>query len=333
MPKYLTGLVTTDFWMFPPFPYRSRGWSVELVSTAQSRRIQEMPHGPTITSKRSVKGRAVVIKARNESAARKAAFLIQAAAEIWRGGSFLSDGIAEPIEIVQYKCDQAEKVNPNSYRCFFDIPLACMLAIKASRRREWIYAVSKLWLSYRQFSVFKEDLDPSRWDRLPNPKSPYPFDHVAYSQAIVLAYGVLEQLGLEIRASSQNPSFDKNGAWNPNVRGHLEGRLRRAGIDLTEQYAWDLRGSKTRLERERPPKFVKNAPWSQWNVRDGFVEVIDAIAHVSWLRSKVSAHKSKYEFMRALSVYDVANAQYLARRLLLESFGFWKNDHKSIKEE
>jgi hypothetical protein len=32
--------------------------------------------------------------------------------------------------------------------------------------------------------------------------------------------------------------------------------------------------------------------------------------------------------MRALSAYDVANAQYLARRLLLEAMGFWRTDLK-----
>ncbi|MGH9612079.1 MAG: hypothetical protein ACRD4P_03255, partial [Bryobacteraceae bacterium] len=64
-------------------------------------------------------------------------------------------------------------------------------------------------------------------------------------------------------------------------------------------------------------------PWAQWDVRDALVELVDAIAHVSWLRSKISSHRMKHDLVQLVSVYDVANAQFLARRLLLESLGFW----------
>jgi hypothetical protein len=72
------------------------------------------------------------------------------------------------------------------------------------------------------------------------------------------------------------------------------------------------------------PRNPKKAPWARWDVRDIQIDVVDAIAHVSWLRSKVSAHKSDPQSVRLLSVYDVSNAQRLARRLLLETLGFWK---------
>jgi hypothetical protein len=38
----------------------------------------------------------------------------------------------------------------------------------------------------------------------------------------------------------------------------------------------------------------------------------------------VAAHKTDKRMVRVLSVYDVANAQFLARRLLLEKMGFWR---------
>ena len=59
-------------------------------------------------------------------------------------------------------------------------------------------------------------------------------------------------------------------------------------------------------------------------MRDVFVEVVDAIAHVSWLRSRVAAHRMDESLVKVLSQYEVANAQFLARRLLLEKMGFWR---------
>jgi hypothetical protein len=196
-----------------------------------------------------------------------------------------------------------------------------MLAVKAARRRSQVYALSKLWLSYQVFSIHSIDLDPSHSARIP--KSLNPVDHVSYATAIVLAYAAIEELGLEVRASKEQPSTI-SGAWNPVVKLDLENRLRAAGIGLAELYDWQVRGPRTKLEAERPPRKVRRSPWSRWDVRDVEVALVDAIAHVSWLRSKVSAHRMKYEFARALSVYDVANAQYLARRLFLESLGFWR---------
>jgi hypothetical protein len=55
------------------------------------------------------------------------------------------------------------------------------------------------------------------------------------------------------------------------------------------------------------------------------MEVIDAIHYVSFLRSWVAAHKTDKRMVRVLSVHDVANAQFLARRLFLEKMGFWRD--------
>ena len=37
--KYLTGLITADYWRYPPFPYETRHWSLDLVDTTVSARI------------------------------------------------------------------------------------------------------------------------------------------------------------------------------------------------------------------------------------------------------------------------------------------------------
>lgn len=324
MPKYLTGLITTDYWRFPPFPYKSRSWSLDVVETVRSCECCEHPFVAEGRSGERFTGREVLIEARNEIVARKAAFLIQAASDVLDGSSTLSQ-LSGPLELWDLKkahtSGREHQDQSRAIRCTQNIPRDCLCAIKITRRRALTYALSKVWLSYQMFSITGIDLDPAHSATLP--KSPYPFDHVAYAQAIVLAYAAIEELGLEIRASAKRPSYI-DGKWNPEVRDELVERLKSAGINLDEKYSWGVRGPKTFLERQRPPRLISRTPWTQWNIRDGYMEVVDAIAHVSWLRSKVSAHRSKYEFMRALSVYDVANSQYLARRLLLERCGFWR---------
>lgn len=159
---------------------------------------------------------------------------------------------------------------------------------------------------------------PSRHIRL----SEYPSDHVRFAYAVIAAYAVIEQLGLEVRASASRPSF-VNGAWNPPVRADLEARLVSAGVDLHNHEVWHLRGPKTRIERARALTLLKRAQWAYGPVRDIEVDVVDAIAGVSWLRSRAAAHKLG-DLGRSLSVYDVANAQLLSRRLLLEALGLFR---------
>lgn len=52
------------------------------------------------------------------------------------------------------------------------------------------------------------------------------------------------------------------------------------GVDLNETLLWHIRGGKTRLELDRPPKIVKMCPWSYAQLRDCEVEIVDAIADV-----------------------------------------------------
>jgi hypothetical protein len=49
---------------------------------------------------------------------------------------------------------------------------------------------------------------------------------------------------------------------------------------------------------------------------------------------RVAAHSSgDKSYLRVLSVYDVANVQFLARRLLLESLGYWRylGTHENLR--
>ena len=178
----------------------------------------------------------------------------------------------------------------------------------------------KLQFSQSLYSALRYDLEPSHHQYLP--VSVLPEDHVRFAIAIMVAHSILEDLGLEIRASSNNPSRIK-GQWNPQVRRNLENRLIAAHINLSERLLWTIRGPRRRLDVRRPIPSRGKYRWSIGWVRDCAVELVDAIAHVDWLRNKVASHSVR-NLTKGLSPYDVVNAQHLGRRLILQTLGFWR---------
>ena len=198
-----------------------------------------------------------------------------------------------------------------------NIPLACEVAAKLSYKKSLINSVYKYYLSSYLCSIHPIDLQPYYYYRL----SPFLYDHLRFAYAIVIAYSILEELKLEIRASKKNPSKIR-GKWNPVVKNDLEKRLRKANIDINEPITWMLRGPRKKLELLKPLKFIRNTSWSRGNVRDCEVKVINAISWLSWVRSKFLAHKFSKD-IASLSVYDVSNAQLLMKRLLLEHIKMW----------
>jgi hypothetical protein len=202
--------------------------------------------------------------------------------------------------------------------------LACKIACKASFRRAYYNALLKYQLGNYLYSINPTDLDPSHspYYKL----SPFPSDYLKFAYAIIAFYSVIEELGLEIRASEKNPSFI-NGEWNPTVREDLEERLKKGGINTRELFSWSLRSTPTNIERHLLKsgklKPIKKSSWARSSVRDSEIELVDAILLVSNLRSKISSHKFR-KSVEFLSIYDVSNANYLARRLLRERLGFWR---------
>lgn len=197
--------------------------------------------------------------------------------------------------------------------------LATQVAAAASHFKYRQYALAKNLLSHSLATVHHMDMDPSHWSTGPATQVS-PEVHVLYAYALIAAYAVVEEIGFEIRASKESPSR-LNGSWNPRVLSELQCRLRAGGVEPEDTVAWALRHTPTRIERTRPPS-GKKAPWSAASIRDQLVPIPDAIAHMSWLRSKVAAHRLG-NLARSLTKYDVHNAQTTARRLLLGHLGFW----------
>jgi len=293
----------------PRPPFNGAGWSARFTELGDPQSTQSM-------------GQEVVIEAASWVTGQRSLNLIVSSLILYKGDPalfsrerLLAFNEHEPDCIRGWE----RKGLPSSRLQTLHIPTACSLAAKASRRRKAVHAISNYNFSVSLFGVFGVDLEPGS-DHLCVSK--FPDDHVLFSHAILAAYSSLEDLGLELRASGTKPSRI-GGKWNPDVRNELEDRLRSAGINVEEPILWALRGPKRRVERARPIPVVQTMAWNGGPVRDAEIELAEAIAYADWLRDRVAAHNVK-RITASLSPYDVVNVQHLARRLLLESHGFWK---------
>jgi hypothetical protein len=200
-----------------------------------------------------------------------------------------------------------------------DIPLGCAIAIKASYKDKWVYAITKYGFSISLCSILGVDRQPEA-EYIPITK--FPAYHVRLSHAIVSAYSAIEDLGLELRVTRKNPS-KINGEWNPIVKSELEQRLSGANIRFNDPILWTRRGPITKIEKKRATPVLAKVPWARGiHIRDCEISLIDAIAYSKWLRNEVASHNTK-DLTKVISVYDVLNVQHLVRRLLLETLGFW----------
>ncbi|MGW9684466.1 hypothetical protein [Flagellimonas sp. 2504JD1-5] len=194
---------------------------------------------------------------------------------------------------------------------------AARIVAKASFRKMYTYALLKYLFACSQHSNYLIHLDPfhTDYERL----SRNPSDHLRYSYSILAFYSILEELNLEIRASQKKLS-KINGNWNPVVREDLENRLTKSKIDLNKKANWNLRSRPTKVQLKDKLKLLGKSSWSKYSIRDSEIEIIDAIAYISWLRSKIIAHKLSDSFL-SISIYDVANANFLVRRILMDILG------------
>jgi hypothetical protein len=345
VPRRRQGLVlyTTGAWSLGPPrqaylkpPFRGKGWTIGF-RTYQFKGRPYRSHGekafialrgfsPTVGKIiRKSNGRPVswkttpelVIFAKSQRTAQQAANLLFVARLILRmSWTFVDHFVAlAENDLSQPEFDYYRHSALHEER----LPEAAALAARLSSRRKWQYAAMKFWASFRLCGPDFADFHPR--SAVHRGVTSDPFGHVACALAITSAYGVLEELGLELRASKEQPAKVK-GVWNPVVRSGLERRLQNVGVNLEKKVTWVLRGPRTRIEAERAAPQGSRAPWTFGPLRDRQVEVVDAIAHASWLRSRVSAHRTSSLTM-SLTEADVHNVQMLARYLLLLSAGSW----------
>lgn len=236
------------------------------------------------------RGREVAIRARSWFTAQRALDLIDACHQLLIADTpgFRIPPIAwNDDEPNWMKAEEREQLHRRMMSTA-DFPIACAMAAKASRNRRFVYAAAQYRFSRATYCVHHMDMEPFRSPHLPVSRSPN--DHVMFSHAIVAAYSAIENLQLELRASPQNPSRI-NGNWNPAVLSELNARLAAAHIDINEPLLWVMRGPKRKIEKKRAVSALQPAEWAAGPVRDADVQITEAIAYASWLRSKVAAHR------------------------------------------
>jgi hypothetical protein len=291
---------------------RGRGWQISFEPNPSS----------NVTSG-GEPAKEIVIHTQTEGRAQYVADLILAAHCLYTGDILTFD--RQPVFPARAQTIQEikEQLMAGGGRAIavYNLSVSCLIAAKASRRNAYQYAVFKYLLSCRTMPLGPRSLDPQGDWESGKVISAFPEEHVFNANAITLAYSVLEELSFDMRASSGVPSRI-DGQWNPVVKEDLKERLVNAGINISEPILWHLRETPTRIERVRKPPTLGKCEWAGYKVRDKYLDIIEAIAYASWLRSKISAHRAS-ALTRSLTICDVANVQHLSRRLLLEALGFW----------
>ena len=305
--------------MFSPAPYKGKGWIIDFKKTKSCKKGRTQYKGKILENKE------VTIHSHNFSSALNTLELINCAILLCSGEPSMFEiktiipKDKKELGEIYSKDAFGPPPSPKVYTSYF--PLACMIAARASHRRSYKYALAKFGFASRLHSIFQVDIDPSySTDHLGI--SPYIENHVRFANAIIAAYSVIEEIGLEVRASASNPSMIK-GKWNPKVKDDLERRLKKAGIKQQETWPWDLRGKPTRVEKSKQLPSKGKCKWAKGPyIRDCELEIMDAINTASYLRSKISSHKMN-PLVSSLTSYDIENVRGLARRLLLGVLGFW----------
>jgi hypothetical protein len=262
----------------------------------------------------------IMIRATTEQRARQAVILLCSAIDVLHGSAM---GYSDPIEDIHIRLSGA-KQSTSPFFSTSGITAACRFAALVSRASQ-SYAMHKLAYSYRSAGAHHMDMHPRYSSHVRVQKEP--LAHVRIANAVTLAYSAIEEMQLELRASRENPSRLKDGSWNPVVRNELEQRLRKAKIDTNDPFIWTIRGPKTRIERSRQIPSLGKAKWTYGMVRDREVSIVDALAYASWLRSTTTTHRFT-KTSASLTVCDAYNVQLLARKLLMERFGFWNKPER-----
>jgi hypothetical protein len=328
-----------------PRPCRGQSWSAKIGARqfrgsheeldAWSASLREARNfGPVFSDVPSVKSDGTIvqryspeikIEARKRFVAQRALNLIRACSSVLNGDVFLDfEGwIAVPVDDADPEDLDEREVRTALRRQHLAAPglaRACAMAAKVSRSRALQYATYKLFLSLRAVSAPNVELDPRQSPHKFGVESD-PINHVILANAVTLAYSSIEELQLEPRGSKEEPSTMPDGTWNPKRLANLEGRLKKARIDITRELVWTTRGTPTRVERTRHPR-GKKASWAKGPVRDQEIAITDALRNASGLRNKITTHKFN-KTTASLTFYDAHNVQFLARRLIMEHLGLW----------
>jgi hypothetical protein len=207
-----------------------------------------------------------------------------------------------------------------------NVGFGCQIATKAINDKQLIYAIEKYKVSLELASFTPKSADP-RYGQVFNNYDIKHSYHTRSAFAIISAFSVIEELGLEVRSSSTNKRFlnNENGEWNPKVLNNILERLKEANINEDLTFDWIYRGEPTKIEQEIKPLFGIDSKWINYgkDVRDKTLTFPEAIHHASYLRNFIASHKFK-ELTQYISPYEVNNVQLLARQLIIRKIKMWE---------
>ncbi|WP_155296358.1 hypothetical protein [Spirosoma rigui] len=209
---------------------------------------------------------------------------------------------------------------------FDNVSFGCLIAQKIIRDNQLVYAIEKYKTSIGLTSFNPYSADPMYGKVFDN----YDFKreyHTKAAFAIIAAFSVIEELGLEIRSSQKRPRFlnSATGEWNPDVLLDVQERLNESNISDRLTFDWVYRGDPTRIEKEIKPYFGFDSEWTKYGeaVRDKTLTIAEAVHNASYLRNFIAAHKFN-ELTQYISPYDVFNVQSLGRKLILNKLNLWQ---------
>jgi hypothetical protein len=267
----------------------------------------------------------VVVLAPNIHTASRAATLVHAARAVFEGSLFSYLPIDGLDPLLPYPLDGPGEVEEafgaavaNALEQHKDTMIktdtvlpGCLLAGALSRSKAGQYATLKLFDSMQRVSIHLMDLHPD-YGRIVLPQSRTPTDHVRWAQAIVQAYGAIEELGLGIPAGPGKSAMVEDEYqrlnWNPNVLTPLLDRLQKRHVNVDERLIWNVRGPRRTVAAKAIARLLEptKASWARGPIQDVSANITDAINAVSFLRSKAAAHGGQ-ELRAKLSPVDVHN--------------------------
>jgi hypothetical protein len=193
--RFATGFVSIDHFEYPPTQLRGRNWRIRFGQKTE----ESYSCTSTLLGNRTIPPKEVFIIAKTETVARRVASDIVGAMTLLQCGSVL---IPEMSDALDWQCEPPPKVKRlhSGGWSMSGFPLACRIAARAASRLRLQYALAKFKLSCETASFASVDLDPYHSETIP--RGHRAEDHVRLATAIVIAYSVLEELGLEVRASA-----------------------------------------------------------------------------------------------------------------------------------
>lgn len=196
---------------------------------------------------------------------------------------------------------------PRAFYSYERLVKAAQVSAKASHKKTYQYALYRLLISKRICDVDYLVTHSKYGEVISN----NPYQHAVYSQAIVAAYGAIEELNLHMKKV-------ENNRYSEAQKQNLMARLQKIKLNGEADFYWLKRSPAKKIENAFPFDRKRRVGLQFMHGDDCLVSLIDAIHRAGRLRNKVSAHKFN-DTTAALSAVDVLNLQNLARLLILAS--------------